>query len=115
MIGDPERLAEVLCYLLDNTAKFSHGDKPVTIGIGVRDISVEKATLDFYIMDKGIGIPVQYFEKIFEPFFQCDSSNTREYDGTGMGLAMSKRLISLMGGRFEWKAKLGKAVHFYSH
>ncbi|MDM8537159.1 DUF3365 domain-containing protein [Desulfobacterales bacterium HSG17] len=113
LIGDPDHLTEMFCHLLDNAAKFSHGDNPVTIGGSTRDMSEKKATLDFYIKDNGVGISSQHFEKIFEPFFQCDASSTRHYDGTGMGLAMSKRLVELMGGTIRVESKIGEGSTFF--
>jgi signal transduction histidine kinase len=113
LIGDPDRLTELLCHLLDNTAKFSQGDIPVTIGVSSKNMSADKATLDFYVKDRGIGISPEHLEKIFEPFFQGDTSSTRQHDGTGMGLAMSKRLVELMGGTIRVESEIGKGSTFY--
>ena len=57
------------------------------------------ATIRFEIIDTGIGIPNDRMEKLFKPFSQLDSSSTREFSGTGLGLTISKQLSEMMGGR----------------
>jgi len=113
LIGDPDRLTEVFGYLLDNAAKFSQKITPVTVGIKSRDISGEKAMLSFYVKDSGIGIFPNNLEKIFEPFFQSDSSSTRQYDGVGMGLAMTRRMVELMGGTIRVESEPWKGSTFF--
>lgn len=113
LIGDPDRLVDIFNHLLDNAAKFSTNTPVATIG--VRDVatSVKMATLEFYVKDNGIGIASENFEKIFEAFTQVDDSSTRQYDGTGMGLAVSKRLVEGMEGKIRVKSELGKGSTFY--
>ena len=113
LIGDPERLANIFNHLLDNAAKFSTDAPKVTIGVRDIDKSAEKATLGFYVKDNGIGIASGDFEKIFNAFTQVDDSHTRQYDGTGMGLAVSKRLVEGMGGTIRVESDLGKGSTFY--
>ncbi len=113
MIGDPERLAEVFSHLLDNAAKFSNGTPKARIGVRAVDTTSKKATLEFYVKDNGIGIASENFEKIFEAFTQVDSSITRQYDGTGIGLPVSKRLVERMGGTIRVESELGKGSTFY--
>ena len=113
LIGDPDRLVEVFNHLLDNAAKFSTNIPKAVIG--VRDVgpSAKKTTLEFYVKDNGIGIASEDFKKIFDAFTQVDPSSTRQYDGTGMGLAVSKRLVERMGGTIRVESELGKGSIFY--
>jgi len=113
LIGDPDRLIELLGHLLDNAAKFTQGEPQVTIGVTRKGSSGEKATLEFSIKDNGIGISPSNLEKILEPFFQADTSSTRQYDGTGMGLAVSKRLVEAMGGTIRAESEIGKGSTFF--
>jgi signal transduction histidine kinase len=113
LIGDPDRLVDVFNYLLDNAAKFSTGIPKAAIGVRDVDTSAEKTTLEFYVKDNGIGIASEDFEKIFDAFTQVDPSSTRQYDGTGMGLAVSKRLVERMGGTIRVESELGKGSTFY--
>lgn len=112
LTGDPDRLAEILGHLLDNAAKFSHENNPVTLSIRARELTEKKAILAFHVRDRGIGISPKYFDKIFEPFYQCDASRTRRYDGIGMGLAVSKRIVEDMGGTIRVESEPGKGSTF---
>jgi signal transduction histidine kinase len=113
LIGDPDRLLDVFNHLLDNAAKFSTGIPKAAIGVRDVDTSAKKTTLEFYVKDNGIGIASEDFEKIFDAFTQADTSSTRQYDGTGMGLAASKRLVERMGGTIRVESELGKGSTFY--
>ena len=113
LIGDPDRLVDVFNYLLDNAAKFSSGTPKATIGVRDVDTSAKKTTLEFYVKDNGIGIASEDFEKIFDAFTQVDPSSTRQYDGAGMGLAVSKRLVERMGGIIWVESELGQGSTFY--
>jgi PAS domain S-box-containing protein len=113
LIGDPDRLLEVFNHLLDNATKFSTGIQKAVIGVRDVDTSEKKTTLEFYVKDNGIGIASEDFEKIFDAFTQIDDSRTRQYDGTGMGLAVSKRLVERMGGTIRVESELDKGSTFY--
>ena len=113
LIGDPDRLVDVFNHLLDNAAKFSMGVPKATIGAKNVNTSGEKSTLEFYVKDNGIGIASENFEKIFDAFTQIDASRTRQYDGSGMGLAVSKRIVEAMGGTIWVESELGKGSTFY--
>jgi len=113
LIGDPDRLVDVFNHLLDNAAKFSTSIPKAVIGVRDVGTSAKKATLEFYVKDNGIGIASEDFEKIFDAFTQVDPSNTRQYDGTGMGLAVSKRLVEQMEGTIRVESELGKGSTFY--
>ena len=113
LIGDPDRLVDVFNHLLDNAAKFSTNIPKAVIGVRDVGTSAKKTTLEFYVKDNGIGIASEDFEKIFDAFTQVDASSTRQYDGTGMGLAISKRLVERMGGTIRVESELGKGSTFY--
>ena len=94
--GDVTRLRQVLVNLLSNAVKFTEsGEVVLTLEPGTGD---HEGELHFAVRDTGIGIPADRAHKLFEEFSQLDSSTTRKYGGTGLGLAVSKRLAELMGG-----------------
>lgn len=93
-LGDPVRLRQILLNLCSNAIKFTEKGKVlVTVSY-----APEHKTLCFSVSDTGIGMARHQVEKIFSPFQQADSSITRRFGGTGLGLALSKRLVELMGG-----------------
>ena len=106
LFGDPFRLEQVLSNLLDNAVKFTN-EGEVQIRMKVVDLEEEYIVLGFDIKDTGIGIAEKDQEKIFDVFTQIDGSRTRQYSGTGMGLAITKSLVKLMGGEIKVESKLG--------
>lgn len=96
-MADRTRLAQVLSSLLSNACKFSEqGTVAVTVAF---DEASPKRALLFSVRDEGIGIAEEQRQRIFDLFIQADGSFTRSYEGTGLGLALCKRLVELMGGR----------------
>src|SRR5208337_2466919 len=98
LVGDPTRLRQVLLNLLGNAIKFTESGEVALRVTPDADSSVPGA-LRFTISDTGIGIPGEKLGAVFERFTQADSSTTRRYGGSGLGLTISKRLVELMGGR----------------
>ena len=100
LIGDPSRLQQILMNLLGNAIKFTEvGEVSLRV---TRDPTASVPTsLRFTVSDTGIGIAAPKLEQIFERFTQADSSTTRRFGGSGLGLTISKRLAELMGGRIE--------------
>lgn len=97
VIGDPLRLSQILTNLIGNAIKFTHkGEVIITCTPG--ETTEDEITLNFKVQDTGIGIGQNELERLFAPFTQADSSTTRKYGGTGLGLTISKRLANLMGG-----------------
>jgi len=99
VISDPTRINQVLVNLVSNAIKFtSEGSINVHISAQTIDQQASSAILHFSVTDSGIGIPTEKQEMIFESFTQSDQSTTRKYGGFGLGLAISKKLVKLMGG-----------------
>ncbi len=111
LIGDPNRLRQILVNLMGNAVKFTEGGE-VFIEVGLHEKRANSATLLFSVMDTGIGIDKSKQETIFEDFTQADSSTTRKYGGTGLGLTISKKLAEKMGGRMWVESSLGKGSTF---
>ncbi|MCL2340413.1 MAG: ATP-binding protein [Proteobacteria bacterium] len=112
-IGDEMRLRQILLNLAGNAVKFTPAG---SITISVRQDETENAgiiLLHFIVTDTGIGIPQEKLDSIFNRFEQIDSSYSRQYSGAGLGLAISRQLVGLMGGRIwaESELNVGTSVH----
>lgn len=94
--SDPTRLRQVLLNLLGNAIKFSDSGKVRIVAKSAR--RGERDSIEFKISDTGPGVPADYQKHLFDPFTQADSSMTRRHGGTGLGLALSKRLVKALGG-----------------
>lgn len=111
MIGDPTRLRQIVLNLLGNAIKFtSEGD--VALKVAPEAPAREFATLHFVVRDTGIGIPSDKRDLIFEAFAQADSSTTRKFGGTGLGLTITARLVEMMGGRIWVESEHGRGSEF---
>jgi two-component system sensor histidine kinase/response regulator len=97
LIGDPLRLGQVLINLAGNAVKFTEKGE-VIIRAELEQDEGDQVTLRFTVQDTGIGLSQKQIESLFRPFTQADSSITRKFGGTGLGLTISKRLIEMMGG-----------------
>ncbi len=109
--GDYIRLKQIITNLVNNAVKFTaKGEVLVRVDyIGKRDGS---HNLQFKVKDSGIGIAKEDQKKIFESFSQVDPSTTRKHGGTGLGLVISQRLVTLMGGKLEVDSSIGKGSTF---
>ena len=96
LIGDPTRLQQVIINLLGNAVKFTHRGE-IILNVSYEP-NGDDAHFRFQVSDTGIGIPSEKLETIFEDFTQADSSTTRRYGGTGLGLGIARRLVECMGG-----------------
>ena len=114
VVGDPVRFRQVLVNLLGNAIKFTERGSVVLEIRPLRDDAVPpgEIALAVAVRDSGIGIPEQKLQEIFEPFTQADSSTTRKFGGTGLGLGISRQLVSLMGGELWVKSRLGEGSVF---
>ncbi len=110
--GDPTRLSQVINNLVHNAIKFTEQGF-VKLIIRVRSMTERAVTIDFRVVDTGIGIPPEKQKMIFERFTQADSSTSRSYGGTGLGLAIIKGILNLQGVTLQLKSEPGKGSEFY--
>jgi len=113
LCGDELRLRQVLLNLLSNAIKFTNSGGRIRIRVGADSIVEREVALHFSVADTGIGIPADKRQLIFEEFRQADSSTTRKYGGTGLGLGISSRLVALMGGRIWVDSEVGQGSIFH--
>jgi PAS domain S-box-containing protein len=111
VIGDPGRLRQVLVNLLSNAIKFTVAGE-VHLGVRMVAQTTDEVELEFAIRDTGVGIPADRIERIFEAFEQADTSITRTYGGTGLGLTISSRLVTMMGGSLRVQSQEGVGSTF---
>ncbi|MFH1580465.1 MAG: ATP-binding protein [Pseudomonadota bacterium] len=112
LVGDSLRLQQVIKNLVDNAIKFTKKGGAIFVGVKALEKTSDRATLEFFVKDTGIGITPEYVDKLFEPFTQADTSTTRKHAGTGLGLSICKRLVELMGGRIWFESESGKGSTF---
>ena len=112
LVGDPLRLKQVLVNLVDNAMKFT-AEGEVRIGVEVMEVDAERTTLKFAVRDTGIGVAPDKINSLFSAFTQGDGSTTRKYGGTGLGLAVCKKLVELMGGHIGAESELGEGSCFH--
>jgi signal transduction histidine kinase len=111
LIGDPLRLGQILINLSNNAVKFTDtGEIVVSTELIKKDGAQVK--LKFSVQDTGIGMTAEQAAKLFQPFAQADSSTTRKYGGTGLGLTISKRLTEMMGGEIWVESERGQGSTF---
>jgi signal transduction histidine kinase/ligand-binding sensor domain-containing protein/CheY-like chemotaxis protein/HPt (histidine-containing phosphotransfer) domain-containing protein len=110
--SDPTRLRQILVNLLDNAVKFTaHGGARLE----VESAAAEEGEIEvrFAVRDTGIGIPADRMDRLFKPFGQADSSTTRVYGGTGLGLVICRRLAERLGGRLLVESEPGRGSAFF--
>jgi signal transduction histidine kinase/DNA-binding response OmpR family regulator len=115
VIGDETRLRQIVVNLLSNAVKFTKkGEIVLNVKVNGNHEHSEFCILHFAVKDTGIGIPKSRMDRLFQSFSQVDSSTTRKYGGTGLGLVISKRLSELMGGEMwaESEEGVGSTFHF---
>ncbi len=112
LVGDAMRLQQVLLNLGSNAIKFTdHGE--VVLSVRVQGRIDDAVTVQFSMKDSGIGIAPENLARIFSGFTQAEASTTRRFGGTGLGVVISQRFVSLMGGELELQSELGKGSCFY--
>ena len=112
VVGDPAHIRQVLVNLLDNAVKFTAAGEVCT-EVSLTGEGAEQRGLIFRVIDTGIGVQPRHMDRIFRPFAQGDSSTTRRYGGTGLGLALSHRLVALMGGAIDVENRPGGGSIFW--
>ena len=113
LLGDPGRLRQVINNLVSNAVKFTESGE-IEVIVKKLDSAVEDVvSLEFSVRDTGIGIRQDKLQAIFEAFTQEDTSTTRKYGGTGLGLTISSKLVNLMGGQLGLESEVGKGSTFH--
>ncbi len=109
--GDEQRLRQVLLNLVGNAIKFTAVGE-IGVRVSVEQQMVSNIVLKFEVTDTGIGIPADKIGRLFKAFSQVDSSTTRRYGGTGLGLVISEKLVALMGGNIAVASKENEGTTF---
>jgi two-component system, sensor histidine kinase and response regulator len=110
--GDPSRLRQIVLNLVGNAVKFTEKGE-VAVKVQTELVEGSTSTLHFTVRDTGVGIPPEKLESIFESFIQADTSTTREFGGTGLGLTISRRLVEMMKGCIWAESIPGKGSCFH--
>jgi len=113
IIGDSRKISQVLLNLLSNAIKFTPEQGLVNISITKIAENSKEIELKFAVKDSGVGIKEEKIEKIFEAFTQAENSTSREFGGTGLGLTISSKFVSLMGGKLEIESKENIGTTFF--
>ena len=114
LLGDPTKLKEVVVNLLSNAVKFT--DEKGAINVDIRQVpadSEDKVKIVFQVQDSGIGVTKEQRDGIFQAFTQADTSITRKFGGTGLGLTISAKFVELMGGVLDLESKPGHGTTFF--
>lgn len=113
LFGDAGRLRQIMLNLIGNAIKFTEQGE-VLVSVSLQSTApAGQVNLLFTVRDTGIGIPLEKQASIFQPFQQADSSITRSYGGTGLGLTISSRLVGMMGGQLQLESESGQGSLFY--
>lgn len=112
IIGDQGRLRQILVNLLSNAVKFTDNGK-VTVSVSSKAANGDQSQISFEVKDTGIGIPQNRMNEIFEPFTQLERTISRKRGGVGLGLAITKNLVELMGGKIWFESVPGKGSTFH--
>jgi len=111
VLGDPQRLQQILINLVGNSVKFTD-QGGIEIRASLETESEQEIRLHCAVSDSGKGIPAAALHRIFQPFEQVDNSITRQHGGTGLGLSITQRLVQLMGGELQVASELGQGSTF---
>ncbi len=111
LVGDALRLGQVLINLSNNAVKFTDGGE-IVVSTEMVEGDADRVTLKFSVSDTGIGMTEEQMAKLFQSFTQADTSTTRKYGGTGLGLTISKRLVEMMGGKIGVQSDPGRGTTF---
>jgi signal transduction histidine kinase/CheY-like chemotaxis protein/uncharacterized membrane protein affecting hemolysin expression len=110
--GDSGRLRQVIINLTGNAIKFTHKGE-VALKVQMESANDRDLILSVTVADSGIGVPKDKLQSIFNPFSQADTSTTRKYGGTGLGLTISSRLVRMMGGKIWVESEIGRGSQFH--
>ena len=111
-MGDDLRLKQIAINILGNAVKFTDAPGTVTFTVEQSDLSEGVKLMRFTMTDTGVGMDAAYLPKLFEPFSQEDATTTNRYGGSGLGMAITKNIIDLMGGTIEAESEKGRGTTF---
>ncbi len=112
IISDEQRLAQVITNFLSNAVKFTPENGIITLSAGCDNVSDQLCKVHVSVSDTGIGMDEEQQSRMFQPFSQADSSITRKYGGTGLGLVISKRIVEMLGGDITLESEVDKGTTF---
>jgi len=110
--GDDLRLRQVLINILGNAVKFTDPPGKVTFTVAQAQAAEDHVSMRFTISDTGIGMDAGYLPRLFDPFSQEDATTTNRYGGSGLGMAITKNMIDLMGGQIDVESEKGRGTTF---
>jgi signal transduction histidine kinase len=105
--SDKEKIHQIFVNLINNSIKFTEKGE-INFGYMIKNDNIE-----FFVKDTGIGIPEEFHKEIFNRFTQADNTITRNYEGAGLGLSISKGLVELFGGKIWVESEVNKSTHFF--
>jgi signal transduction histidine kinase/ActR/RegA family two-component response regulator len=112
LLGDSVRLSQILLNLVSNAIKFSDNGR-INISATIIDDDTDRVVVEFIVKDKGIGIPLDKQDKIFESFEQATTDTIKKFGGTGLGLSIAKQLVEMQGGKIFVNSQPGKGSDFH--
>jgi len=112
VVGDEKRVTQVIVHLVENSIKYTPDGGEISLSVQLKKEDPNFVTLKITVSDNGIGIPKDKQSHIFDVFEQIDGSLTRKYDGSGIGLPLSKRIVEMMGGKLWVESEAGKGAKF---
>ena len=110
--GDDLRLKQIVINILGNAVKFTDAPGTVTFTVAQQDAPDGRAIMRFTVKDTGIGMDAVFLPKLFDPFVQEDATTTNRYGGSGLGMAITKNMVDLMGGQIEVESEKGRGTTF---
>ena len=111
LVGDPLRLGQVLINLANNAVKFTESGE-IVVSAHLLSQDEDRVTLEFRVRDTGVGLTREQIGRLFQAFTQADTSTTRKFGGTGLGLTISKRLVNMMQGEIRVESEPGEGSAF---
>ena len=111
-VGDPLRIRQIIINILGNAVKFTDPPGTVSFTVEQTDLTEESRMLCFTMKDSGIGMEETFLPRLFEPFSQEDATTTNRYGGSGLGMALTKNMVNLMGGRILVESRKGVGTTF---
>ena len=112
LIGDSKRMNQILLNLLSNAVKFTPKGGSIVLKIEKKHRKADSILLCFTVCDTGIGMSQEFMQRLFNPFEQADNTIAQKYGGTGLGMSITKNLVTLMDGTIHVKSKLGEGSCF---